>query len=340
MRYEMTILETKEVLQLAESLLSFEVTGPFTFYANMKWVRPFGMLLAVSSIKQFRNKHEMIPFSMEYNLTKEGVSYASQMGFFKAISESINVGKEPGEATGNENYIPITELDLKEIHSEEIKNGRMIEIGEAIERKSSELAKILSRDNNELHILFTYLIREMLRNIPEHAECSKALMCGQYWKDGTAEIAIIDEGIGVLGSLQKNKVHKEYIANDEDAIVSALKAGISQAFQPSKENQSDSVWANSGFGLYMVSEICKELNGSFCIASGGKYVNINSDGKTEIGNTHVKGTAIKMMVSTNSLIKSKDIIRKIALQGEEQSKKIRNAFQRASKPSKGLIDNI
>ena len=43
--------------------------------------------------------------------------------------------------------------------------------------------------------LMTYLIREILRNIPEHAESHKAWICGQYWSDNTAEIAILDEGI-------------------------------------------------------------------------------------------------------------------------------------------------
>ncbi len=39
--------------------------------------------------------------------------------------------------------------------------------------------------------LMTYLIREILRNIPEHAEESTAWICGQYWGNQTAEIAIV-----------------------------------------------------------------------------------------------------------------------------------------------------
>jgi len=158
--------------------------------------------------------------------------------------------------------------------------------------------------------------------------------------DGTAEIAIVDEGIGILNSLQRNIIHRKFIKNDEDAITSAIKAGISQAFQPSRTNSSTDPWANSGFGLYMVSEICKELQGSFCLASGTKFINIYSDETKNIGDTFLKGTAIKMTISTNCLKNSQDIIKKISNQGEIQARTIRNAFKKASVPSKGLMDNI
>ncbi|URN84963.1 ATP-binding protein [Acetobacterium wieringae] len=337
---EIPALETLKALKFAKDLDELIVDEAFTFNANMKWVRPFGMLLTACSIKQFREKHIDIPFNFECYTTNKSISYASHMGFFKSISERLEIGKEPGEAMGNDNYIPITEINTNQILKDEVSKGRMIEMGDAIELKASELAKIVSRDNKEFHSLLTYLIREILRNIPEHADCNKAWICGQYWRDGTAEIAIVDEGIGVLNSLRRNVIHREYIRNDEEGLKYALKAGISQAFQPSKSNASNNPWANSGFGLYMVSEICKELQGSFCLASGEKYLNINCDGSTSIGNTAFKGTAVKITVSTNALQRSQDIINKIAKQGEGQARTIRNAFKKASMPSKGLIENL
>lgn len=169
----------------------------------------------------------------------------------------------PGEASGNDNYLPITELDFHTMHRKEIDKGNLIEMGNLIESESEKLSKILSRNNKELQTLLTYLLREILRNIPEHSNSTKAWICGQYWTNNTAEIAIIDEGIGIKNSLQKNVVHKKYISDDEDALRCSVKAGISQAFQPAKKNKSDEIWANSGFGLYMASEICKDLEGSF-----------------------------------------------------------------------------
>ena len=150
------ILETIEALGFAKNLDDLQIEDQFIFTAKMNWVRPFGMLLTACTIKQFRNKYVDVPFRLEYNNPlNSGQSYAAHMGFFKAISDRIDLGKEPGEATGNDNYIPITELDLNQIHHDEIQKDGTIHMGEAIEKKSSELAKILCRDDKEMHKLIT-----------------------------------------------------------------------------------------------------------------------------------------------------------------------------------------
>lgn len=122
-------------MKFAKDLDGLIAEDQFVFGANMKWVLPFGMLLAACTIKQFRNKYAELPFAIECNTAEDGVSYASHMGFFKAISDKIDIGKELGEAIGNDNYIPITEIDLRQIHENEILNGRMIELGEVIEKR-------------------------------------------------------------------------------------------------------------------------------------------------------------------------------------------------------------
>ncbi len=142
-----------------------------------------------------------------------------------------------------------------------------------------------------------------------------------------------------MKSLQRNEIHREYVNNDAEALTYAIKAGISQSFNPSKKNNSDDYWTNSGFGLFMVSEICKELRGSFCLASGNKYLYINN-GDTSVGDTYFSGTAVQIKISTSELVKDGDVINIISKRGEEQAKLIRNAFQKASKPSKGLIDTL
>jgi hypothetical protein len=340
MEYILRELNTNDSLRIAYELGNLEVDEKLNFKAKLKWVRPFGMLVTASSIKQIRNRYKDIPFNLEYNQNHSGVNYAGHMGFFKSISEKIDVGKMPGEANGNDNYIPITELDFSKIHNDEIDKGKFVVMGEVIEQEASRLAKVLSRDDKEMHTLLTYLIREILRNIPEHADVKQAWICGQYWSDKTAEIAIVDDGIGIKESLRKNKIHREYIETDEDALKFAIKAGISQAFQPSRKNKSEDEWANSGFGLYMVSEICKELQGSFVLASGNKYIKINQDGEMKLGETLFKGTAVKVTISTNKILKSRQMISKIAMQGEQQAKLIRNAFKKASKPSRGIINEL
>lgn len=332
-------MDTDNVLHMAAKLneLVLSDAEDVNFSANMKWVRPFGMLVSANAMRSLRSRYPNNKFSITYDRGNSSVSYAGHMGFFKSISESISVGNAPGEAPGNENYIPITKLDLNQLQRDNINAGNFVDIGETIEQKAAELSKILCRDNIEFQRLMTYLIREILRNIPEHADASDAWICGQYWANHTAEIAILDTGIGVKRSLQKNAIHRKYIDDDKTALQCAVKAGISQAFNPARGNRSNDGWSNSGYGLFMVSEICKKLNGSFCIASGNSYLYIYPSGKMKCGETHIDGTAIKMEFSTEQLNSEKEIIAEIASFGELQARTIKNAFQKASTPSKGLI---
>ena len=94
-----------------------------------------------------------------------------------------------------------------------------MEQGDLIERKSDELAAVLAQGNRELQKMFRYLIREAIRNVPEHAGTNEVWICGQYWHNrDKAEIAILDEGIGVYESLKQNRIHREYVTNNEEAL--------------------------------------------------------------------------------------------------------------------------
>lgn len=338
MEYIISDLNTAHALSLANEInkIDFKSVEEMTLIANMGWVRPFGMLLTSIALKQLRNKHPDIPFRMQCNTNRIGISYAAHMGFFKSISETLPIGNVPGGASGNDNYLPITKLDLIQLHSDEIAAGEYGALGDSIEKEAAKLSRIICRYNVEMRALMTYLIREILRNIPEHANESVAWICGQYWSNQTAEIAIVDEGMGIKKSLQQNPIHRAYATDDESALSYAIKAGISQAFDPRRGNRSNDEWANSGYGLYMVSEICKELGGNFCIASGGKCISVTDKGiKTK--DTYLDGTAVKMTFSTDKLKSSHDIIRDIAGRGELEARAIKNAFKKASHPSKGLI---
>lgn len=342
MDYTLSTLSTESALQTVLELHNVELPDDeeVRLSADMTWVCPFGMLIGANAIRSFRNSYPNNSFSISMNAEKDAISYARHMGFFKSISESIAVGNAPGEAPGNDNYIPITKIDLTQLHRDNLSAGIWGEMGDSIELKSAELSKILCRTNKEMQKLMTYLIREILRNIPEHAEASDAWICGQYWGNNIAEIAILDTGIGVKTSLQKNPTHRSYISDDISALQCAIKAGISQAFNPARGNCSPDVWSNSGYGLFMVSEICKRLNGAFCIASGDSYIYIESDGQLTENRTYIDGTAIMMRFSTEELNNGNAIIREIAELGEAQARMIKNAFKKASQPSKGFITDL
>ena len=56
----------------------------------------------------------------------------------------------------------------------------------------------------------------------------------------------LDEGIGVYESLKQNRIHREYVTNNEEALRWAIKPGISVAFNPARGQRSQDTWANSG----------------------------------------------------------------------------------------------
>lgn len=62
------------------------------------------------------------------------------------------------------------------------------------------------------------------------------------------------------------------------ALQWSLKAGILDAFKAPIKQKSNDIWTNLGFGLFMVSEICKHLNGSFCLISHDNYILIDNQG--------------------------------------------------------------
>lgn len=165
-------------------------------------------------------------------------------------------------------------------------------------------------------------------------------ICGQYWPSfHLAEIAIMDEGIGVYKSIVQNSAHREYIADNRSALEWAIRAGISQAIAPSVKQKDGDVWANSGFGLYMVSQICRRLKGSFSLISYDDVIHMDNHGLKN-GKASFHGTAIRIRIPSGNIRSAQEIINEINKQGELEARDIRNAFKTSSKPSKGLMERL
>ena len=181
-------------------------------FSQMRNFDPLPMLIMGATMRNYRMQYPEIPFRID---GCEGKSYAGTMGFFKYVSDSLGIGKMPGEANGSANYIPITPIKVDKLQQDEISQGNYMVVGDLIEKEAGRLARIVDRGNKELHKLLTYLIREILRNTPEHAGTNTMWVCGQYWPSfELAEIAIADEGIGIYNSITRNHAHKEYITDN------------------------------------------------------------------------------------------------------------------------------
>ncbi|MBQ8546036.1 MAG: ATP-binding protein [Clostridia bacterium] len=329
---------TKNVLSFSNTLHDCEKNDTYFFdVSKVSNYEPFSMLFTAAVIRQFCEKRDLMPWDIQLRfLEDKDYSYACHMGFFKAAG--FEEGKNPGEAHGSYSYIPLTKINIRDLNEESMQRGEFLEQGDIIEKKSAELARILAQSNDEMKKLFQFLIREAIRNIPEHAGTNDVWICGQYWWNrGIAEIAILDEGIGVFESLNKNIIHKSYISNNEDALRWAIKPGVSRAFNPAKEPNLKDPWANSGYGLHMISEICKNTKGGWLtFVSNNNCLRIYSN-STSLETVNFRGTALGIRVGTKNIKNAQAMIDEARLKGEATAKNIKNAFKSASLPSKGLM---
>lgn len=330
-------LSTSNALSFCQKLPYTEFDETYIFdVSEINNYEPLPMLLTAAAIRQFCSARAIEPWQIQlfYN-DDTNYQYACHMGFFQAAG--FAEGKAPGEAPGSGTYIPLTRLNIKELLRKEIEAGNIIEQDDMIENESNRLSHILSQDQKEFQKILQYLIREAVRNIPEHAEIDDVWICGQYWHNrDLAEIAILDEGVGIYNSLTKNAIHRQFISTNEDALRWALKPGVSVSFDPAKGQKARDVWANSGYGLYMISEICKMTGGWLTFVSGDDCLRVYSNGLSVCG-VHFYGTALGIRVKPSKIVGFGSLIEAARKKGEETAKGIKNAFQEASVPSKGLI---
>jgi len=270
-------------------------------FGDVGRIEPFALLYLSSELQRYRSKKSECQFTA---INYESCSYAGHMGFFKAFG--LDFGKSPGEANGSSTYIPITILDSETIQEKAADNYEAV--GDFIEKQAEDMAKILTRSSSgDLFDTLTYSIREIIRNVIEHSDSKQFGFCAQYWQSyGTVELAILDRGIGIKEGLSSNPYLG--ILDDREALNLCLMPGISgKAYKGVRQDPHD-VWANSGYGLYMTSRLCRE-GGSYFIASGniGLYL---SEKKRRYLETPFKGTAIRLTLNIDRLASLSEMLSK------------------------------
>lgn len=300
-------------------------------FASVSNCDPFPMLVVASSIRNLR-KCSDIKKCKAINCNN---GYAEHMRFYKAIG--INIGKGFEENYGNQKYLPITKLNVEALRKQGASSLERIQ--EVIVNKSMLMANVLSQGNNTYKKWLSYALTEIMRNIPEHSKAEEIWYCAQYWPSfDLVELAIMDEGIGVKSSLLSNSAYEDVIQIDEDALRFALSPGISRTFAPGGSNLSDDEWANSGFGLYMVSRTCAALGGSFVIASGTSAVKVDKNNLVKYrNNCHVVGTVIRIRVHLSQMDNYENIAKRILREGEIESGSKKNTIKEASRSSKSIL---
>ena len=292
-----------------------------TNYSKVEFVKPYATLLLAVGMRDFlryRFNKGLKTTSKGQKENRTALTYLQHLGFFQYIG--LNLGKKPNEASGSSTYIPITQLSAEQFDIE----GKRLQ--EVIDTESDRLAKIIypGEENVMRAIMLSYCLREIIRNVFEHAEVNECFVLAQSWRNGIAEIAIADRGIGLYESLKEAHALK----NQQDAVKIALQPGITSDTGP----DNDDKWQNSGFGLYVVSELGLML-GDFAIASNGKIM-FSDHGVISWFDVPIRGVAVKLRMDTNEAEYWPNVLNNIVEKGEEIAKTIPGSKRKASKMSK------
>ena len=285
-------------------------------FAQLTIAEPFGMLVAGAALRSFFKQRE------GRGIGADGVrggdaahEYLGHVGFFQWLG--LPVGKAPGAAAGGSSWMPITVLTRNEF--EERMRETLRPLGHVVQVESERLARLVTQKNDlKVNAPLAYCFREVVRNVFEHAEADRCTVCAQKGNDGRVELAIVDAGRGIRRSLGE----KHSISSDAEALELALRPGISR----SPSNDPDDPWGNSGFGLYVLSELGKAL-GAFRIVSGDAALTIGGN-EASSQRTTLYGTAIQLRLKPPKGVNFAEFIESIVMRGENATDK--SLFHRAS----------
>lgn len=299
-----TRLNETTALQLAADLTLLPASRAVRLdFSRTAHFEPFAMLLVSSAANRLRERLRTAGTDLEIStegLNEEGI--AAHMGFWQSMG--VRFGREINAQARSGSYLPITRIGVDEIYRES--GGANPLASGVIEKRSQELAAILAQPRSEqLSEALTYAFRELIRNVIEHAMTPAVWVAGMSWpRRDYVQVAVLDEGRGIRRSLADNPRFE--CASDVEALRMALRPGVSRNLgrQPARETIErfeeeghavpEEVFRNSGYGLYMISSLCREA-GQFLIASGAGSLAYIGGAEIQSATAH-HGTALRLVL--------------------------------------------
>ncbi len=315
-----SVLDLPSALKLSVELAEIEDASVIRAdFKGVGLVEPFAMLMVSSELQRAALRNQVQKFEC---VNHQSMSYASRMGFFQALGHPST--HRPGKKDGGSRHLPVNILDCESLREEA--NSEYTEVGNVVEAKSKHLATLLcGADSGDIFETLSYSLREIMRNVVEHSESKQLGICAQYWPTKhKVEVAIIDRGVGLRKTLSRNP-HLD-VNSDRSALNYALMPAVSgKAFKGARKQHGP--WANSGFGLYMTSRICRN-GGNFFIASGGYGMLLTKakEGKSYFPCSY-EGTAVRLVIRTDQITSLADSLRQYRDEGFEIQKKYRELVQ-------------
>lgn len=283
-------------------------------FSRIGFANPSGMLVLASLIEE-AVKAGRVP--IQSGITPR--DYPSNMGFYAACG--FDVPKH--EAAGGATYYPITRFDVQQLKAHAAE--RRIPVGAHVNVTVGRLAYLITRrTSGDLFFTVKYCLREILRNVAEHSQSDHLLVMGQYWPErNQIELAVLDRGIGLRAAMIENPKFSD-LGSDRNAIRLALLPSTSgkkiyNGPEDPAEKDTEGEWGNSGFGLYITSQMAR-LAGSFMIASGNARMEIIGKLKRS-GGYFLSGTLVSMRIDVARLGRLEPSLKLISDRGEAMAKR-------------------
>lgn len=304
-------LERDSILRLINDLdSSCHLDNVILDFSQLGFSLPIAMLVAGSKLRDWWRHRDECGYTTKYNGIDQDIpahSYLMHLGFFDFIY--IPIGKQVGYARGSSRYLPITRIyrPISNIHKDGLEKWYA-----EIEDLSRKLGAVLSGSHNDTEELrtYTYCIREIVRNVFEHSGADECFICGQRWLNGSVEIALIDEGIGISHTLSENFQVKD----DETALTYCIRPGVSRI---SQNKDSVNFYDNSGFGLFILTQLAASF-GWFVLGSGDTQL-VGRRQTREVQQTSFSGTYFGLrLISSPKDFSS--LLSEIIVEGENEAK--------------------
>jgi hypothetical protein len=299
-------LNERTALQLAADLAQVDPAGGDDVLLDFRQTvhyEPFGMLFTGSAVRRLQHRASLVGGRVSVAPPSDAATGISgHMGFWQSVG--VDVGRPVNSPAGRNSYLPITRIDVLDLYN--AGGGTDPRGSGVVEAEAAKLARVLANPYSvTLLEALTYALRELIRNVLEHAMTQSLWLAGMSWpKRDFVQIAIVDEGRGVRQSL--SDLAEFRYDTDMQAIREALKPGVTRNKGRTRSRDEVERWAderhvlplsvfdNSGYGLHMVSSFCREA-GQFLLASGSSYLAFVSSAEVP-GSTLHKGTALRLVV--------------------------------------------
>lgn len=224
--------------------LSDQTDGAQVHVQDIGFVTP----LSITPVAALINKK-----SLTHDYRGENNSYLQTIYFPQGVGEVEKLSLQ-------KTYLPIIHLPLSGLDKAESAK----QLGQLSSAYLNLLKNNVIADPLFLQLIttstFSLLLDEMIDNVQEHAGAENVYLFAQYWKkNNSCEFCLLDDGQGLLGSLQS--AGRE-VADSEEALRKILETGLS-----AKTDYGD---IRRGTGIRTTRALItnREINGEFFLMSG------------------------------------------------------------------------